>query len=59
MKDYVESEMVRNANENQFQTSKMAVGGHFDKNIKVEFWSEMARNISYQGAIEWGGKSSS
>jgi hypothetical protein len=38
MKVSVGSEMARNANENEFQTSKMAAGGHFEKNnIKVEF----------------------
>jgi hypothetical protein len=36
--------MARNANENEIHTSKMAVGGHFEKNIKVVFWSEMVRN---------------
>ncbi len=44
MKVSVGSEMARNANENEFQTSKMAAGSHFEENIKVEFWSEMARN---------------
>jgi hypothetical protein len=27
-----------------FRHPKWPLGGHFDKNIKVEFWSEMARN---------------
>ncbi len=31
MKFSVVSEMARNANEHEFQTSKMAAGGHFEK----------------------------
>ena len=31
MKVAFTSEMTRNANENEFQTSKMATGGHFEK----------------------------
>ncbi len=38
MKVLVGSEMARNANENEFQTSK--------KNMKVAFWSEMVRNAN-------------
>jgi hypothetical protein len=36
MKVSVGSEMARNANENEFQTSKMAVSGSFE-NKKVKF----------------------
>jgi hypothetical protein len=35
MKVSVESEMARNANENEFQTSKMATGGQFEKISKL------------------------
>ena len=42
------SEMARNAIKSDFQSSKMAAGGHFVKKIfqkcKVAYWSEMARN---------------
>ena len=43
------SEMVRNAIESEFRTSKMADGSYFDKNfpkkLKVAYRSEMARNL--------------
>jgi hypothetical protein len=29
--------MARNANENEFWTSKMATSGYFEKNMKVEY----------------------
>ena len=44
------SEMVRNANENEFQTSKLATGGHFEKRMKVLIISlqySRARDILY------------
>ena len=43
------SEMVRNANENEFQTSKMATGGHFENIIlKVSFlYNIQGRGTSY------------
>ena len=38
--------MARNANKNEFQTSKMATGGHFEKKMKVAFTSKMVRNAN-------------
>jgi hypothetical protein len=42
------SEMVRNAYESEFRTSKIATGwaAILKKKIKVEFLSEMARNAN-------------
>ena len=32
------SEMVRNANENEFRTSRMATGNRFDLNFDLKYW---------------------
>ncbi len=48
----VGSEMVKNANKNEFLTSKMAAGGHFEKYIsKLSFdltWREMQSKINFR-----------
>ena len=48
-------ETLRNANENEFRTSKMVAGGHFEKKWKLRFdlkWREMQTKMNF-GHSKW------